>query len=227
VAAASLFAVLFAGASATASYTRLRRVDYKLGLWLAIAALPGAALGALLATYVPRAAFQGVVGILLVGVAVYLLIGPRRAEAASLSSTWTGPRRVLTDRRGTVYEYPLKRLAGGTICLFTGTISTMLGIGGGLIQVPLFVHVLRIPVHVAIATSQVVITATALAGTVAHLMVGNLQLGWWNVGFLALGVVLGAQVGPRLSTRFSGPRLAKLLAVGLLAVGTQSLVGLL
>ena len=68
IAATSLLAVLFSGLSATGAYARLKRIDYRMGLSLAVLTVPGAIAGVYLVSHIPRDAFQGALGLLLVGV---------------------------------------------------------------------------------------------------------------------------------------------------------------
>ena len=49
IAATSLLAVLFSGLSATGAYARLKRIDYRMGLSLAVLTVPGAIAGVYLA----------------------------------------------------------------------------------------------------------------------------------------------------------------------------------
>lgn len=223
ITATSLVAVLFTGISATIAYSRLGRVDYKLGIVLALATVPGAVLGAYLTTHIPRGMFQAVLGTLLLGAAAYCLT--RKPYPASALTSAGSDLRVLVDRAGVRYVYPLRRALGQSICLSTGLLSGMTGIGGGILQVPLFVHTLKVPIKVAAATSQFIITMTAFAATLTNLTLGHLEGDWGPAIALTAGVVAGAQLGARLSTRLSSTVLARLLALGMAGVGLRLLAG--
>ena len=221
IAATSLLAVLFSGLSATGAYARLKRIDYRMGLSLAVLTVPGAIAGVYLVSHIPRDAFQGALGLLLVGLAIYLLTRPSRVAHASHAAAPTRDVRRLVDSQGTVHTYRDRPYLGGALSVVTGLLSSMLGIGGGLLRVPMMVFGLGVPIQIAAATSEFVTATTAFTGTVTHGLAGNLSFAWWEMGALTLGVVVGAQVGSRLSTRFSGPALAKLLSVGLVVVGAR------
>ncbi len=225
VAATSLVAVLFTGISATIAYSRLGRIDYKLGIVLALATVPGAVLGAFLTGNIPRGAFQAALGILLLAAAAYSLT--RKPYPASALKSAGSDLRVLVDRAGVRYVYPLRRALGQSICLSTGLLSGMTGIGGGILQVPLFVHTLKVPIKVAAATSQFIITTTAFAATLTNLTLGHLEGDWGPAIALTAGVVAGAQLGARLSTRLSSTALARLLALGMAGIGIRLLAGAL
>ena len=153
--------------------------------------------------------------------AIYLLTRPSRVAHASHAAAPTRDVRRLVDSQGTVHTYRDRPYLGGALSVVTGLLSSMLGIGGGLLRVPMMVFGLGVPIQIAAATSEFVTATTAFTGTVTHGLAGNLSFAWWEMGALTLGVVVGAQVGSRLSTRFSGPALAKLLSVGLVVVGAR------
>ncbi|MCI0440792.1 MAG: sulfite exporter TauE/SafE family protein [Chloroflexi bacterium] len=227
IAATSLMAVLFTGLSGTWAYARLRRIDYKMGITLALATLPGAVLGVYLVPHLPRALFQGVFGALLILVALYTFVRHQSRARRAAIPVAHAYSHTLVDSQGMVYSYPMRRTFGSSVCFGTGFLSSILGIGGGLLQVPLFVYALGTPIQVATATSQFIVTSTAFTGTLTHFFAGNLSMELWNMLALTLGVVAGAQVGARLSSRIGGKRLAQLLALGLAVVGARLLMGVL
>ncbi len=227
IVATSLVAVLFSGVSGTIAYHRLRRIDYRMGIALMLATVPGALLGPRLVTYISRDVFQAVVGSILILVAVYIMVRSRRTGPHSTPKRPSANTRTLVDRQGTGFTYAVRPVAGSFVGFATGFVSSMLGVGGGILQVPLLVYALGIPIQVATATSTFIIVGTALMGLASHYFVGNLEAEWWVMATLVLGVVAGAQIGARLAIRFKGTRLAQLLAVGVAVVGARLLAGAL
>ena len=225
IAATSLFAVLFTGTSSAAAYAWLRRIDYKAGSLVGAVTLPGAILGVHLISLVPRSAFEIAMGTLLLLLASYSFIRAQMSRGRPFLIHDVFSYRTLVDRGGTVFVYPVRAIMWSSVALVAGFLSSMMGIGGGLLQVPILVYMLSMPIQVAAATSQFALTATALTGTITHLTAGNLSIGWWNVGALTISVVVGAQIGARLSTRFSGSRVTQLLSAGLTVVGARMLIG--
>jgi uncharacterized membrane protein YfcA len=102
-------------------------------------------------------------------------------------------------------------------------VSSLLGIGGGVLHVPLMIEVLHFPVHVATATSQFVLTFVSAQGNLTHMVTG--AQGWdqnlARAGLLAAGAVPGAQAGARLARRLNGPAISRVLAIALLIVGAR------
>ena len=117
--------------------------------------------------------------------------------------------RIITDAMGNIYRYRFNERLGMGISALIGVFSTFLGIGGGLIQVPVLVYLLSFPVHIGTATSHY-ITMINCGFTLIPLLVHG-DIVYRPAILLALGVVAGAQMGARLSKRISGRNLLKLL----------------
>ena len=99
-----------------------------------------------------------------------------------------------------------------------GFLSGLLGVGGGIVLVPGFAEVVRIPLRTALATSLVCVGLLAVPGTIAHAALGDVD--WRTAGLLSLGVVPGARLGSHLAMRATDARLRLAVAVflGLTAV---------
>ncbi|HVF13836.1 MAG TPA: sulfite exporter TauE/SafE family protein [Acidimicrobiales bacterium] len=99
-----------------------------------------------------------------------------------------------------------------------GLLSGLLGLGGGLILIPAFSQVVRLPLKATVATSLACVGILAIPGTVTHAFLGDID---WRLAFLlVVGVVPGARLGASLSIRASDRRLRLAVAsfLGLLAV---------
>ena len=90
--------------------------------------------------------------------------------------------------RGTTpgWEYAL---LGG----FTGFVSGLLGVGGGVVFVPLVTTMLGMPLKRALGTSLVLIAIVAVPGTIVHAVLGHID--WAIFLVLVIGVVPGARLG--------------------------------
>jgi uncharacterized membrane protein YfcA len=107
------------------------------------------------------------------------------------------------------------------ISVLVGYVSSLLGVGGGFIHVPALVHFLDFPVHVATATSHFILAVMAFTGTVVHVVTGAFAHGVRRTVVLSLGVLVGAQIGARLSDRVHGDWIMRSLAVVLVFVGIR------
>src|SRR6185503_14091155 len=105
----SLAVVFFNASSGSVAYARMKRVDYFSGAIFAAAAIPGAMLGAVAVSYIPRRAFDGLFGVILFAVGIALLV--RRPPESSPAATAGGGRttRTVTEADGTrhVFSYSL------------------------------------------------------------------------------------------------------------------------
>lgn len=108
-----------------------------------------------------------------------------------------------------------------------GFVSSFLGIGGGIIQVPLMIGYLGFPTAIATATSQFVLAILAAVGTTTHLLSGDFANGHGlrRTGSLAAGVFIGAQLGARLSLSISAATVQRLLAIAVIAVAVRLAAG--
>jgi len=222
----SLAVVFLNAPSGSEAYARMKRIDYKSGLIFASAAVPGAILGALNTSYVPRRLFDAVFGILLVAGAVFLLLRPNPAQARA-TERHSDPHRMtrhLVEADGETFDYSFKPTVGVVVSLFVGYVSSFLGIGGGIIHVPALVYFLDFPVHVATATSHFILVIMALTGTLVHILTGAFSHGVHHMISLAIGAVLGAQLGAHLSQFLEGNWIIRSLAVALGLVGVRILI---
>jgi uncharacterized membrane protein YfcA len=220
--AISLVVVFFNAGSGSIAYARLGRTDYRSGAIFAAATLPGAIGGALLVGVVPRRGFDAIVGVVLGALAAWLLTGGRGRVSRTPRG---GSPRLFRDADGLLYDYcvPLRR--GIVYSAGVGFLSSFLGIGGGVIHVPLLVRALGFPTHVATATSHFVLTWMAGTAAVTHAIEGSFAHGHGlrRAAALSIGVVAGAQVGARLSRRVGGRAIQLLLAVALAALAVRLL----
>jgi uncharacterized membrane protein YfcA len=221
--AISLTAVFFNAASGSVAYARQRRIDYRSGTIFAVATVPGAIGGALLVGVVSRQVFDAIMGAVLAALAIWLIAGerwPLREARGHLE------RRTLTDRSGRTYGYSVPVIRGAIYSLGVGFLSSFLGIGGGVIHVPLLVRALGFPTHIATATSHFVLAIMAGTGTLTHLAIGSFHhQGLRRTIALSVGVVVGAQLGAHISLRLHGRVIHWLLAVALLTLSVRLLVG--
>lgn len=217
----SLAAVFFNAASGSVAYARQRRIDFRSGIVFALATIPGAIGGALLVGDVSRRVFDTIMGAVLAALAVWLIAGerwPLREARGHLE------RRVLVDRSGETYEYSVPIRRGAVYSLGVGFISSFLGIGGGVMHVPLLVRALGFPTHIATATSHFVLAIMAGTGTVTHILIGSFHhQGLRRTIALSVGVVAGAQLGAHISLRLHGRLIQWLLAAALLALAVRLL----
>jgi len=220
----SLAVVFFNALSGSLGYARLRRIDYRTGLVFALATVPGAIVGAAATNWLPRQAFDLTFGLLLVVVSIYIATRPGATGGRRLAGLRPSVQRTITDSDGVTYVYSFNHGLGITISFLVGFIASFLGLGGGIIHVPVMISLLDFPAHVATATSHFILVFTALTGTVVHIADGSLAGGWARMIALAVGVVAGAQIGARLSGRLPAAVIFRLLAGALFVVAIRLII---
>lgn len=105
--------------------------------------------------------------------------------------------------------------------LLAGVLSGLLGVGGGIVMVPLLAGVLGLSQHDAHATSLAAIVPIAAVGALTFAVEGEIDLP--VAGLLALGALVGAPLGARVMARTAEGTLKTLFGVLMMAVGLQLL----
>jgi uncharacterized protein len=197
----SLAVVFLNALSGSIAYMIQGRVLYRMGLAFAIATIPGALLGATLVQYLGSRWFTLLFALFLLAMAGLLHKGQTIGGAAHRHPA---PEELTSPRS------PVMRL-GILLSFLVGVISSLFGIGGGIVHVPFLIVILGISVHSATATSHFVLAITSLAGTLVFLRHGQVDL--HVAATMGVGVLLGAQAGARLSTRMRSEPIRRLLAL--------------
>ena len=204
--AASLIGVIATSLSASPRYIKSGIADRRLGLLLLVAAALGGLAGGVTAGYLDGRTLSLLFALLLTGVALRMLWQLRhpvvRAPVdvsdvgSGFASSYIEPT---TDEEVT---YRAHRVLPGTlVSFFAGNVSGLLGVGGGVINVPTMNVLMQVPIRVATTTSTYMLAATATASAVVYLASG--QLDPLLAAPVALGVIVGARAGARLSMRLS------------------------
>jgi uncharacterized protein len=214
--------------SGSFAYAREKRIDYKAGSQFALFTLPGSVIGALITSYISQHIFNTLFGLLLILMGIYLSIKKEPVPISHLVAK-PGPgwkQHTITDKSGQNYNYIYNQYIGMAISVAVGFISPILGIGGGIIHVPVIVHYLNFPVHVATATSHFILAIMSSVTVLVHLVTGNYSDPAIQhlVIFLAIGAITGAQLGAWLSHKIKGSFIIKALAISLTLVGIRILL---
>jgi uncharacterized membrane protein YfcA len=220
----SLAVVFFNALSGSIAYMRLKRVDYRSGLLFASATIPGAILGALTTAVIPRPLFDIFLGLLMIGASLFLIFHTDKKTGDQGRRLPGCLVRNLVEADGTSHTFSYSPTVGIGLSLIVGYVSSLLGIGGGIIHVPALVHILNFPVHIATATSHFMLAIMALTGTVVHIAAGAFHHGIRRTIALAIGVLIGAQLGAFLSNRVGGVWIIRGLAIALGFVGVRILI---
>lgn len=207
----SLWMIAVNATSGSISYYKKGTIHLKAALAFIIVAIPGSIGGVMLQHYVSRDAFEKIFASALAAYAVVLLFRKKDRFQGK-------PITAITKLSRNFY------VQGCLISFVVGFLAAFLGLGGGVIHVPLLSHVMGFPVHLATGTSQLILAVTAWFATAVHIWHGDISLTDPMVWQLGGGAALGAQLGARFSSRVSGAVIMKILAVALLVVALRLLL---
>ena len=196
------FAIQVTGAY---TYTKKGMVERPVALWFVLGSMP-VALGSALfvADRVPEDTFELIIGVLLLALAAFVVL-VRRPELPEGSRI--EPKRVALVGSGSVI----------------GVLSGALGVGAGLVTVPLLGWLQRLAAHRAAATTTLIGSLSGFAAAVGHTVVGNPR--WSFLPFLVIGAVLGGRLGSSSAGRLRAGTVLGLLAGGLVVAGLPLVVG--
>jgi len=133
---------------------------------------------------------------------------------------WLVQRKHI-DAQGEVFHYRYDLRLGILLSALVGVLSSLLGIGGGIIHVPVLIHLLGFPAHLATATSHFILVITAAFGAGTHFSLGHVLIG--PAVLMGVGVIAGAQIGAELGKKLKGSVLIRMLSVALLLVAARLL----
>ena len=220
----TLTVVFLNSATGAIGYAGRRWVDYRSGLVLALAALPGSVLGAWGVKAVSGETFMLALGALLVGVALYILFSSSRREPhlTPLPPLPGSSPRSLVTKEGTAYTYRVWEVGLAGVGTLFGFLSSFFGLGGGFLRTPLLIYAFRFPVKVAAATSLFAMALYTMIGVAAHGSQGNISLPLALLG--GVGVMAGSQVGVWAAPFVRAIWVLRALGLALVAIGAQLMV---
>jgi uncharacterized protein len=217
-AAISLITVIATSSSVSAGRAGKQLINMRLGMLLEVVTAGGSLLGGVTAQVLAESTVQRLFGVTAMVVAVIMLTRLKRRNVILDPAIDPGVLggSYYEEESGCVVKYRVRRLPLAIVASFVaGNVSSLLGIGGGIIKVPILNAWCGVPLRAAAATSAFMIGVTATAGAIIYY--GQRQI----VPVLAAAAVLGVQVGSwggmRVGQRASALWL-KVLMAGLLIV---------
>jgi uncharacterized membrane protein YfcA len=206
--ATSLFVIVPTAIVGVVAYARAGAVSWRAALPVAVFSVLGGIVGARAAILLPGDWLKLGFGVFLIASAVQLV--------AKRTSVEERPLRLS----------PLLTVPTG---LVVGVFSALMGVGGGLVAIPMLIHLIGLPMQKVAATSLAVIIFAATAGTLTYIVSGWNISGMppWSLGYvhapaalpLMLGSVLTVRAGAKLNQRMEVRLLRRVFAVLLFVLG--------
>jgi uncharacterized membrane protein YfcA len=214
-AAISLTTVIATSSSVSVGRAGKQLINMKLGMLLEVATAAGSFLGGVTAQFISQTILQRLFGLVAMIVAIIMLTRLKRRNVILDPAVDPGVLggRYHEDESGGVVAYRVKRLPVAVAASFVaGNLSSLLGIGGGIINVPVLNAWCGVPLRAAAATSAFMIGVTATAGATIYYGHGQLEPA------LAAAAVLGVQCGSWGGLRFGAAASARWLKILMAAV---------
>jgi uncharacterized membrane protein YfcA len=228
----SLVMVMFTALSSTAAYYRQKRIDWKIGLAAATVTVPGALIGAYATQLFNSNTLAVIFGVALLLMAAAMIrrtfrmskrptrdFGSTEIESKLQRGVW---RRRIVDSAGQIFQYDARIYSALLLLFFGGLASGFLGIGGGLIVVPILVAYVGLPMHIAVATSMLTMIFTAISGVSTHILLGDVLIDYAIP--LVIGILIGSQLGARTARRLKSANLERVFALVVLVMGIMMII---
>ena len=201
----SLVIVLANSLSGALAYVRQKRVFFHAAIPFALATLPGAFLGSYIVDKFSVGMLNLYYGIFMGCMAIIMYWNATHAKHADVLEL---PK-----------DFRYNRWIGIIASMGVGFLSSIFGVGGGIIHVPLMVYLLDFPVHIATATSCFILAISALGGVATHVLLNHVI--WVPALCISLGAAIGAQIGARISRKTRSRTILVLLAAAMLFVSIR------
>lgn len=216
----SLICVIMTSGASASVFLERDVANLRLGMLLELFTASGAVIGGAIAFLIDERYLAGMMALLMIYVAWTMLRGAILSpEAATAPVTATAvapasagppgdpepPAAGAAGRRGFVDRlsrpgYHVRHLRlGAAGSVVAGVFSALLGIGGGIIKVPVMHLIMGVPLRVATATSNLMIGITASTSAIVYLLRGGIDP--FAAGPTAVGVFIGATIGSRTAHR--------------------------
>jgi len=188
----SLFIIIFIATSATIKYSREKLINYRLGLIYSPFSIIGAFVGSRILRFIDPFIFKILFSILIIGIGARLILRERKTTSDDEDES--------VRERQSYYWVIIWGFA-------TGLSASLVGIGGGLIAVPVLHIFFLETMHMAIATSLFIMIFTASFSTLWNYLnfMSVLDAEFFITGLIvAAGAFIGSQIGSRIQTHLKG-----------------------
>lgn len=222
---ASLISVIATSSGTSAAYLREGYTNLRIGMFLEVAAVIGAFVGALMIAMVSKT-FLTVVFSLVMFFSAYLTM-KRREESETYTSSHPWARRLKLDgtypHEHQFKEYHVQHVPFAFVVMgIAGILSGLLGIGSGALKVLAMDQALRLPYKVATTTSNFMIGITGAVSAGIYFTHGYIQPA--IVFPVMIGVIGGSFAGAKLLTHINNRWLRIIFSFAICAIGLQMLI---
>ena len=206
--AVSLIGIIAGSVGASTVFVDKGLSNVRLGLLLEITTAAGAILGAIVATLLDDKVLMVIFSAIVIYSGIRMILNPEKIVEPAEDSEGKLAFEYRDEAHGDSVRYQVQNVKGGmALCTVAGMISSMTGVGGGAIKVPLMNIYMHVPMKAASATSSYMIGITAFSGAITYFLGGQVLLGY--AAGVAIGAFLGSLIGTALARRINGKHLRK------------------
>ena len=192
-----LVGVLATASSAVTTTAGRRLINYRLAIFLLLFSVSGALLGTETLDLISDETAELIFGaaMAVIGAIMFMRRNIRNVLPAQTTDLGAFGGRIFDVDLNTDVAYRVRRvpLAAG-VAFIAGLLASYIGIGGGVVIVPVLNAICRVPMRVAAATSVLMIGVTAVPGVVAHWSRGYLG-DYYVTSATCIGVLIGFRIG--------------------------------
>jgi len=221
----SLFTMTGTTISASIRYMKMKLVKYRLSMLYNIWDIPGVIVGAILTIYLANNILAGMCGcvMLILAILIYRKKSNNKNIHTQTKSQNTPNENIdegspdLNEKNSESPKFKSKfgvdNIYIASLSSFSGGFITgLVGLGGGTADTTSMI-LLGLDPKTAAGTSEFAMATTVFFGVIVHFIIGTYQASWlWPI-FMVIGAVIGAQIGPTLSSHVKSSVLRKMLSI--------------
>ncbi|OYT39395.1 MAG: hypothetical protein B6U89_04215 [Desulfurococcales archaeon ex4484_58] len=203
VVSSSKFMVFINSSVSSSKYMREEKFSYKLYLVIVIPMIMTAYIGAYLVAVLSSKTLSLIIGLILLIGAIKILLPTHSRESTGFKITRN--------------KYIVAFLSG----TLSGLVAGVSGLGGGVVNMPIFLHILKLDPHSAVALSMACIMPSSLISVIRHYIDKIID---WTIALpLSIGSVIGGFVGPRIALRLSREKLKRIIGIVMIIAASRIL----
>ena len=191
--------------------------NVRLGLLLEITTCVGAIAGAIIATYLDSWILMVLFSVIIIYSGIRMIVNPERTVEPSSGEDTPLTFRYRDESVGEDVRYEVQNVGSGMgLCTLAGALSSMTGVGGGAVKVPLMNIHMHVPMKAASSTSSYMIGITAFSGAITYFFAGEVILAY--AACVAIGAFAGSLIGARYARKIPARHLRKYFSIVLFAM---------
>jgi len=211
-ATSSLFLIMVASLSATLVFRKAKKIDWSLVIVLETVTTLGGFIGGFISGNISGQNLSWFFSALVAFAAIFMIHEFKRHGQPVVAKK----RGFHWVRQFNQQQYTVNILLALPVSFIAGLSSGLVGVGGGILKVPLMVLLLGIPMDIAVGSSALMVGLTAAGGFAGHLVAGHWD--WKTSLILGVAVFLGGQIGARKALSIDKKKMKKLFGWFLLGI---------